>query len=94
VAGRLILVRATGHENAAGRGTACQYVRSAANNKEVGMKDKLYLGAIFCFLAGVILIVISADGRSPVVIGLTAGSGICYLASALLLTIRRRRGPE
>jgi len=53
--------------------------------------DRLYLGAMSVFLAGVILAITAAGCSHPLVIGLTAGAGACFVAAAILLTIRRLR---
>ncbi len=48
------------------------------------MRNRLYLGAMSSFLAGVILAVVAAGGAHPLVIGLTAGACACFVATALL----------
>lgn len=61
--------------------------------REAKMKGRLkmsYLGAMSCCLAGVILVVTAAGCSHPLTIGLTAGAGACFVATAILLTIRRR----
>ncbi|MBA7673035.1 hypothetical protein ES703_81223 [subsurface metagenome] len=62
-------------------------------SKEGKMKDRgkmLYLGAMACFMAGVILAITAAECSHPLVIGLTGGACACFVATAILLTIRRR----
>ncbi len=58
------------------------------------MRNRLYLGAMSCFLAGVILAITAAGVTHPWVIGLTAGAGVCFVATGTLLTIKKRRKGE
>lgn len=51
----------------------------------------LYFGAIPFAMAGVILAITAARCSHPLAIGLTAGAGACFVAAAVLLTIRSRR---
>jgi len=63
-------------------------------SKEGRMKnrvDRLYLGAMSAFLAGVILAITAAGCSHPLVIGRTIGGWVCFVVGALLFAIGRRK---
>ena len=52
--------------------------------------DRVYLGAMSVSMTGVILVITAAECSHPLAIGLIGGAGACFIAAAILLTIRRR----